>query len=43
MRNKVDGLNRKQKPSKRIKLTEDLKATSGGIPSSKRTEDAADT
>lgn len=43
MRNKVDGLNRKHKPSKRMKVTEDLKATSGRIPSSKRTEDAADT
>lgn len=43
MRNKVDVLNRKHKPSKRVKVTEDLNATSGGIPSSRRTEDAADT
>lgn len=35
-------MNRKQKPSNRMKVTEDLKASSGGIPSSKRTEDAVD-
>lgn len=41
--NQVDGLNKKHKLSERMKLTDDLRDTSGGIPSSRRTEDAADT
>lgn len=42
MRNKVYGLNRKHKPSKRMKVRGDLKAPSEGIPSSKRTDDVVD-
>lgn len=43
IRNKLNGLDRKHKPSKSMKVKEDLKAPSEGIPSSKRIETAADT